>query len=689
MSQYGDQTLKLNPKEPNLNEGTGKKNPPSSPPPPKKDEVKITSPRRPPPPKPVQNTNQTLQDFSSKVKLEGLTSLKSDSYKADVTKISRKLDSLKGDKNSADNLEKETDILEQAQAELEKIDTQTTEEQEKGSKRERVLVKLRNLGIEDADGLRNKIDENNKEKAERINKEIELLEELRDTEGLKGTDTDGKEVSNANVKIKIDKKLKEKYEEKEKTRKKHWWERVFFHKDDTKDNYNTIHSEKTTGFWKNIKTDLSSTKSSLFVSYCLFSIIVFTLTMMTFYGNSSIRSQNQKLMNSVEGLYYLGLGIIGIFLASLAISFGQDKDIEQKVGSFIILLGGIYMGGFFTYLDATNSFVASKGSPPASINDEENFLIKVSIGLYIIFILASIYYVLFDKREGKYSRIFSILYCVCIVLGFLIVGGGFTHVSTNLKTISGQKENSLIPIGLFLYIFGLLLLILCILNSIPFVNNAIEAGIDTALGLLEPLRIKIMITLMFIMTIYYSVSFFKVYYSKYVKGAGKEDEGLNPYLRISFLIGFTLLGLLVLSLSLSFGGDLKEKVVSFILVLFIIFTGGLLTYLDNENQIQTSGEITTMVSGTVIVYVVLLIACLIYTLFKKKTGDEALVEDIIRVLSNFGGIILFFYMFGICTAVAFDEFLFHNPGSPEGISLWIGFAVGLLLIIGTIYLMFF
>lgn len=700
---YGETKINLNPKDKPLSDKKLRYLPPKTVPKPepipKPGPAKNSSVPIPPPKIPL-DKNKVLNNVNSHIKLDDLTDLKSSKTSKNIEELNTRVNKLKSTSDSYNNLKSETDILETAQVELEKLKEGTKKDLEDRlpeTKREKIIEKLKTLGLfrdddtissSGRDNLKEKIRVNNALKGSKIDEEIKLLEELKKTEGLQGYDKNGKDVSEADVKLKIDKKLQEKKSEKERTRKKHWWEKVFFHNNDKSSDYNTINSDETSGFWKNIKTDLSSTKSSLFISYCLFSIIVFTVSLMTLYNDNAIYQANQSLMKSVKGLYYFGISIIVLFLASLSVSFGEDKDIEQKIASFILLLGGIYLGGFFTYLELTNSFVTSEGPPVEPLSSEENFLVKSGVFVYLIFILCSIYYVLFDKKGGKYSRIFSIIYCIVIVIGFLFIGGGLSYVASNLVSTSTYKENILIPIGLFLYGFGIFLLVFAVLDSITFINESIVTSLNLIINVIESFKIKVLIAVMFFMVIYYSLSFYKVYNSKYVKGAGKENDGLNPYLKYSYEIGLILITLLILGLSLSFGGDMKEKVVSFILVLFILFVGGLLTYLDDADKISTTGDESSAVTATVVVYVVLVIACLIYTLFKKRTGDEALTEDIIRVLTNFGGIILFFYMFGIDTAVAFKEFLGKKSGSPEGVSLWSGFGIGCSIIIGSIYLFF-
>ena len=82
--------------------------------------------------------------------------------------------------------------------------------------------------------------------------------------------------------------------------------------------------------------------------------------------------------------------------------------------------------------------------------------------------------------------------------------------------------------------------------------------------------------------------------------------------------GFGIVFLFILILSLSFGGDAEKTLVALFLVTYVFFVGTFLTYLDAENKIDVSGDEQGMVTGTVVVFCILILLCVGYALFVDK-----------------------------------------------------------------------
>ena len=216
------------------------------------------------------------------------------------------------------------------------------------------------------------------------------------------------------------------------------------------------------------------------------------------------------------------------------------------------------------------------------------------------------------------------------------------------------------------------------------------------INILEPTKVKLMIVAGLVMSIYYTITLYKAYSSKYISGdpsdskfPDKKDKGVNKLIEPTYMAGMGLIITVIFSLSLSFGGSLKEKAAAIFLTFFVIFCGSYLTYLEGESKINNKNQTErSMVIGTIVVFMILLVACVLFVLFAKRSGNEILIQDGLKIVSSFGALGLFFYMFGINTAVVFSEFLTKHSGSTEGKELWTGFGIGLAVILLFIYSFF-
>jgi hypothetical protein len=155
-----------------------------------------------------------------------------------------------------------------------------------------------------------------------------------------------------------------------------------------------------------------------------------------------------------------------------------------------------------------------------------------------------------------------------------------------------------------------------------------------------------------------------------------------------YYAGFGVIGLFLLILAMSFGGDAEQIMVGLFLVTYIFFVGSLTTYLDVEGKISVSGDEEGMVTGTVVVFCILILVCLLYVLFVNKRTEQVLILDVLQLGTVVGSMVLYQVMFGICTGVAFQNYVSNKQTNTHpGILLWSGFGIGLfidLVILGII-----
>lgn len=601
-----------------------------------------------------------------------------------------------------DTLKNESSILSSAQNALDEIEGEPTKEklkkklvkrEETEEKAKSILEKIQDIGLIDkltgsvnTDGIQNKIEKNHQEQTSHVDNEISLLEKFKKltsslgSNGVKGKDKEGKETLSNKILDSISEKISGKKDEKEEKRKKSWFERTFFHNNKNGHKHNTVaNSEKPPKFLKKFKVDLNSASFQLYVYFSFISIVIFTITLYASYNNKKIHDSNEKLMKHTQGLYTFGMVIVIIFLVSLSLSFGHDKDFITKLGSFILLNGSIYMGGYYTYLESNGRL--------KKLSSSEKMASQIVVATYILFLLGSSGYVLSEKRKGKIGRIFGILYLLACFIGFFPIGGAVTSFNASLEVPSGEKESLLVRLCSIFYGLGIFLFISAMVDAIPALNKAVSKGFNNAISKIESFKIKLLIVSGLIMTIYYVYALYKVYYSKYISGDGHKfkdvrHRGVNSLIRISYLVGLALVAAIIFSFSLSFGGTLKEQAMAIFLTFFVVICGSYITYLEGEGKITTEGkEEKSYLTGTIAVFMILLVTCFIFTLLGKRSGQEILIKDSLRIGSNLGSIAIFVYLFAIVTAVAFSEFLFHNAGSSEGKYLWTGFGIGLLILV--------
>ena len=615
--------------------------------------------------------------------------------KSSLSDLQDQYQKITSNENNMKNLKRESLLLSHAQNALDEIKEEPTkvalekqlEQRDKDSTD--VLSYLQSIGAVkngsvDKNKLQERIESNHNLQSDHLDKEVKLLKTLSSLKGLSGSESNGiKTVLENEIKDSIDSKLSQKKDQKESKRKKHWYERIFFHNNDDEDKNNTTtNSEEPPKFLQKLKMDLSSPEMSFFVYFCFISITIFTITLFSAYNSKEIYDANTDLMKQTQAFYIFGLVVLILFLISLSLSFGHDKDLKQKLASFILINGTIYLGAFYTYLESNGNL--------EGLSKYEKLTSQLVVAGFIVFLLGSAAYILSEKRKGTVGRIFGIIYLLTCLVGFFVLGSVVTSFNARLTIPKGNKETLLIPLCTAFFVIGIALFTSAVIDSIPSVNEGISNSLNKIINVLEPTRVKLLIVAGLVMSIYYTYTFYKIYNSKYISGdpsdpskfPDKKNTGINKLLEPTYTIGLGLIAAIIFSLSLSFGGTLKEKAAAVFLISFVIFCGSYISYLQGEGKIENTSKMeNSMVIGSIVVFMILLVACIFYVLFDKHSGNGVLIQDSLKIVSSFGSLIFFFYVFGIGTAVVFQEFLGENSGTEEGSLLWAAFGISLAIIL--------
>lgn len=518
--------------------------------------------------------------------------------------------------------------------------------------------KMKKMEEEYMDKVKNRNDE------EKDQNFINFLKKVRDNTRVTSSSkkSTGEKLTNKEFKGKINKKIKETKGKikKEKDKKRSVFSKIFYNK-------NNEDNGAKSKFFQEIKLDLSSTRSSVFIYYCLVSIIVFTITLFLAYNNNQINKENTKLLQETEGYYIAGMSIVGLVLLLMCFSFGEDKDILQKLASLILLGGGLFLGGFFTYLFSNDDFKNLTGS--------ESLIASIAIVTYIIFILAYTAFILFEEVDGEVGKGIRLFYSIVLFLSFIIIGFSVVRFNQELKIPDKEKESFLVPLCTGFYAIGLAMLFFGTISAFPSINNAITNILDVVTGLIEIFQVKLLIICSLIMCVYYSFVFYRTHSTLDSKEKDKH-KGTVELIEKSYELGFILSVSFLLAMALGFGGTMKEKLIASLLTIFVVFVGGYLTYLDAEGKIEANSELT---SASVGIFLTLLAVCIIYTAFHKRDGNESFFEDLLRIVSSIGSVGLFIYMIGINILTVFDGLF----GEEKDLLLaGIGISFGVIILFG-------
>ena len=478
----------------------------------------------------------------------------------------------------------------------------------------------------------------NKENKEETDENfIKFLNNVKDNTRVTSSENN---LTNKEFKGKINKKIKETKEKIKKGKKRSIFSKIFYNK-------NKEENGAKSTFFQQIKLDLSSTRSSIFIYYCLVSVIVFTITLFLSYNNKKINEENKKIINETKDYYISGMSILGLVLFSMCFSFGEDKDIFQKLASLILLGGGLFLGGVFIYLFSGDDF--------ENLTPSEILISCMAIVTYIAFILSYIAFILFEEVNGEIGEYIRLMYSIVLFISFIIIGFSVVRFNQELKIPKGERESFLVPLCTGFYAGGLAMLFLGIMSAFPAINNAITGALDIVTGLIEIMQVKLLIIGSLIMCGYYSFVFYKAH-STFNSKEKHKHKGTIELIKTSYEYGFILSISFLISMALGFGGSMKEKFIAAFLTFFVVFVGGYLTYLNAEGKIEADSE---LISATIGIFLTLLAVCVIYTAFHKRDGNESFFEDLLRIVSSIGSIGMFGYMF-VVNILAVDKKLFGD-----------------------------
>ena len=190
--------------------------------------------------------------------------------------------------------------------------------------------------------------------------------------------------------------------------------------------------------------------------------------MISAYGNKnnlSVNTSNSKLFEETRDFYLAGLFITAGILLLMCISFGKDKDVFQKIASLILLGGGLFLGGFFTYLLESDGF--------KDLTSSEDLISTIASVFYIVFVLAYIAFILFEEVHGEIGKNVRLIYSIILFLSFIIIGLAVVRFNFDLIIPKGEKESFLVPLSTGFFILGVTMLLFAIISQFPEINRGL------------------------------------------------------------------------------------------------------------------------------------------------------------------------------------------------------------------------
>ncbi len=236
----------------------------------------------------------------------------------------------------------------------------------------------------------------------------------------------------------------------------------------------------------------------------------------------------------------------------------------------------------------------------------------------------------------------------------------------------------------FVGIVGVICLLLTLVKSIDI---AIAEILNTGLKLIESTKIKIAIMASFFMTIYYTYLMYYSFTNDKVSGNNLPKNKLefrDKVIKNNFYAGIGLISLFLITMGVSFGGTLFEKLFSTLLVVFLTFIGTLFIYFDVQNKIQNLQKYEKdMLLASEIIFGILLFVATWYVLFKSKLKGEESISVLSRLIITVASVVLFVYFFAIICSIIFWYWpggLLKAPGE-----IWAAFGIGILVLAFFIY----
>ena len=515
-----------------------------------------------------------------------------------------------------------------------------------------------------------------KEKAEKKRKETiqqrldKIGEELKRLCKKRKEVREGKGDKDKNLKV-INRHIKHLAEEEEDLKKHH-----------KKDKYENDNETA----WERFRRISSSETAAAFVLFCTVSVFIFTLTAFYASVDPTYKDQSTHVKNILKSNLYTGIGYFAMFILLLSISFGKDKDWTEKIVSFVLLSGAIFVGLFFSFLNSQGKLT--------DLTKTEQLTVSIATATTFIFIFFCIYYELFEKGNGKIDNILRTIYLFGSLLLFWFMGSMMTYLTFSSKYGQDKGLKLMFPLSTGLFFAGILATLTLLLSYFKSVDEAINVPLNTALNLVEWFRFKIIILACFILSIYYTYLLYRANQTEKDpknKFKIKKNPGLVNAIEKSLYAGVGFISFFLLILGICFGGTLEERLFATFLIVFVVFVGSLTLWLDGEDKItglDKSEE--NILKATEVIFCILTAIAIWYVLFKAKTSEGKTLTTLARIIINFGAVVFFLYVFGLLCA-AYGEFnfkreldIFPNKHEKLSIELFTGICVGILAIIISI-----
>jgi hypothetical protein len=400
--------------------------------------------------------------------------------------------------------------------------------------------------------------------------------------------------------------------------------------------------------WERFRSITNSEYTSLFVFYCAVSLFVFSATAVIALTNHEYQAENK---NKDGYNKFIGIGsaiYFSIFVLLLALSFGKEKDIAEKISSFVLLVGAIFVGLFFTYMEINKNFVKPTNTEKTNIT----LAILVTFG----FILYAIYFDLFERRNGNLENDIRLGYVALSVTLFFAIGGITTTLAFTSKYKDDKVLKFLFHLSAGLFIIGCLLAFAGFLSYFPSIDDALSGPLDLVLNFIDMTKFKIYILVGLIISIYNTYAMYESYSTltnDKLKNSAKNIRYRNNIVERSFYAGIALIFFFLMTLAFCFGGSLKERLFSVFLIFFIVYVGGMIIWFDGENKIEVKGTEETVLRVTEAIIIIILLTAIWYVLFKAKTSKDETLTALSRIIISISAIIYGLYSSGVNAATLF------------------------------------
>jgi len=400
--------------------------------------------------------------------------------------------------------------------------------------------------------------------------------------------------------------------------------------------------------WERFRSITNSEYTSLFVFYCAVSLFVFSATAVIALTNHEYQAENK---NKDGYNKFIGIGsaiYFSIFVLLLALSFGKEKDIAEKISSFVLLVGAIFIGLFFTYMEINKNFV--------NLTKTEKTNTTLAILVTFGFILYAIYFDLFERRSGNLENDIRLGYVALSVTLFFAIGGITTTLAFTSKYKDDKVLKFLFHLSAGLFIIGCLLAFAGFLSYFPSIDDALSGPLDLVLNFIDMTKFKIYILVGLIISIYNTYAMYESYSTltdDKLKNSAKNIRYRNNIVERSFYAGIALIFFFLMTLAFCFGGSLKERLFSVFLIFFIVYVGGMIIWFDGEDRINVKGTEETVLRVTEVIIIIILLTAIWYVLFKAKTSKDETLTALSRIIISISAIIYGLYSSGINAATLF------------------------------------